>query len=115
MLAVIVISLLFSKSNKNKGSDSEEESEERDAHDNDVDIFSDDPKQRFKQSLLEKMRIRSKKEAQLTDIVKDIVVHLIFMSLLAIVYYGNKNESRYLMTTTMRNPFTRFDLVRAYK
>ena len=115
MLAVIVISLLFSKNNKNKGSDSEEESEERDTHDNDIDIFSDDPKQRFKQSLLEKMRIRSKKEAQLTDIVKDIVLHLIFMSLLAIVCYGNKNESRYLMTTTMRNPFTKFDLVRAYK
>jgi len=112
MLAVIVISMLFSKNNRNKSSDSEEESEERDIHDSEIDIFSDDPKQRFKQSLLEKMRIRSKKEAQLTDIVKDIVLHLTFMFLLAIVCYGNKNESRYLMTTSMRNPFTKFDLVR---
>ena len=113
MLAVIVISLLLSKNDKNKSRDAaEEESEESDAYDIDIDFLSDDPKQRFKQSLLEKMRIRSKKEAHLTDMVKYIVLHLIFMFLLAIVCYGNKNESRYLMTTTMRNPFTKFDLVR---
>ena len=112
MVVVIVISLLFSKNNKNKSRDAEEDSEERDAYDNDIDLLSDDPKQRFKQSLLEKTRIRSKKEAQLTDIMKEIVLHLIFMFLLSIVCYGNKNESRYLMTTTMRNPFTKFDLVR---
>ena len=112
MVAVIVISLLFSKNNKNKSRDAEEDSEERDAYDNDIDFLSDDPKQRFKQSLLEKMRTRSKKEAQLTDMAKDIVLHLLFMFLLAIVCYGNKNESRYLMTSTMRNQFKKFDLVR---
>ena len=112
MVAVIVISMLFSKNNKNKSGDVAEDSEERDAYDNDIDFLSDYPKQRFKQSLLEKMRIQSKKEAQLTDMMKDIVFHLIFMFLLAIVCYGNKNENRYLMTTTMRNPFKKFDLVR---
>ena len=112
MVAVIIISLLFSKNNKSKSRDAEEESEERDAYDNDIDFLSDDPKQRFKQSLLEKMRTRSKKEAQLTDMTKDIVLHLIFMFLLAIVCYGNKNENRYLMTSTMRNHFRKFDLVR---
>ena len=112
MVAVIVISLLFSKNNKNKSGDAEEDNEERDAYDDDIDFLSDDPKQRFKQSLLEKMRTRSKKEAQLTDMTKDIVLHLIFMFLLAIVCYGNKNENRYLMTSTMRNHFRKFDLVR---
>ena len=112
MVAVTIISLLFSKNNKSKSRDAEEESEERDAYDNDIDFLSDDPKQRFKQSLLEKMRTRSKKEAQLTDMTKDIVLHLIFMFLLAIVCYGNKNENRYLMTSTMRNHFRKFDLVR---
>ena len=112
MIAVIVISYLFSKNNKNKSRDAEEDSEERDAHENDIDFLSDDPKQRFKQSLLEKMRIRSKKEAQLTGITKDIVLHLILTFFLAMVCYGNKNESRYLMTSTMRNHFRNFDLVR---
>ena len=112
MLAVVVISLLFSRNSTNKSSNAGGESDERDAYDDGIDFLSDDPKQRFKQSLLEKMRIRSKKEAQLTDIVKNIVLHLIFMFFLAIVCYGNKNESRYFMTITMRNPFTRFDLVR---
>ena len=113
MLAVIVISLLLSKNDKNKSRDAaEKESEESDAYDIDIDFLSDDPKQRFKHSLLEKMRIRSKKEAHLTDMVKEIILHLIFMFLLAVVCYGNKNENRYLMTTTMRNPFTKFDLVR---
>ena len=112
MIAVIVISYLFRKNNKKKSRDAEEDSEERDAYENDIDFLSDDPKQRFKQSLLEKMRIRSKKEAQLTDITKDIVLHLVFMFFLAMVCYGNKNESRYLMTSTMRNHFRKFDLVR---
>ena len=113
MLAVIVITMLFSRNNKNKSSDAAEgKCDERDAYDDDLDFLSDDPKQRFRQSLLEKMRIRSKKEAHLTDMVKEIILHLIFMFLLAVVCYGSKNENRYLMTTTMRNPFTKFDLVR---
>ncbi|KAL9954033.1 hypothetical protein ACROYT_G041521 [Oculina patagonica] len=111
MLAVIVVSLLFSRRNKNESDDSEEESKESDAYDDDVDFLSDDPKQRFKQKLLEKMRMRSKKEAQLTDIVKEIVLLIIFMFLLAIVCYGNKNGNRFLMTTAVKNPFTKFDLI----
>ncbi|XP_078351938.1 LOW QUALITY PROTEIN: polycystin-1-like protein 2 [Oculina patagonica] len=111
MLAVIVVSLLLSRSNKNKSEDSEEESKECDAYDDDIDFLSDDPKRRFKQNLLEKMRMRSKKEAQLTNMVKDIVLHLTFVFFLAIVCYGNKNGYRFLMTTATRNPFTKFDQV----
>lgn len=113
MLGVIVISLLLSKTNKNTSSDvAEGEREEREAYEEGMDFLSDDPKQRFKQTLLEKMRIRSKKEAHMTSMVKNIVLHVIFMFLLVIVCYGNKNESRYLMTSAMKNSFTKFDLVR---
>ena len=112
MLAVVVISLLFTRNNKDKSEDSEEESNERDTSDLDIDFLSDDPKQRFKQNLMEKMRIRSKKEAQLTGIAKEIVLHLIFVFLLAIVCYGNKNGNRFLMTMAMKNSYKKFELVR---
>ena len=111
MLAVVVISLLLSRKNSSKEGNSGE-GEDYDSYDDNIDFLSDDPKQRFKQSLLEKMRIRSKKEAQLTGIVKDIVLHLIFVFLLAIVCYGNKDKNRFLMTSATRNAFTKFDLVR---
>ena len=112
MLAVIVISLLLSRNNKDKSGDSDDESTEGDTFEDDIDFLSDDPKQRSKQNLLEKMRVRGKKEAQLTLIVRDIVLHLIYVFLLAIVCYGNNNGNRFLMTTAMRNPFAKFDLVR---
>ena len=109
MLAVVVISLLLSR-NKKESSEDSEESEQID--ENDIDFLSDDPKQRFKRYQMEAMRERSKKEAQLTVMVKDIVLHLIFVFFLAIVCYGNKNSNRFLMTTMMRNQFIKFDKVR---
>ena len=60
------------------------------------------------------MKERSKKEAQLTSMTRDIILHLIFVFLLAIVSYGNKNGNRFLMTTEMRNRFTKFNLVRLW-
>ncbi|KAL9954039.1 hypothetical protein ACROYT_G041527 [Oculina patagonica] len=110
MLAVIVISLILSRNKDNSG-DSEEGSEQGDPHENDIDFLSDDPKQRFKRYQMEKMRERSKREAQLTVMVREIILHLIFVFLLAIVCYGNKNGNRFLMTTAMRNQFTKFDKV----
>lgn len=114
MLAVIVISLLLSRKHKGSNGNSEEDSEQGDSHEHEIDFLSDDPKQRFKRYQMEKMRERSKKEAQLTVMVKDIVLHLIFVFFLAIVCYGNKNVNRFLMTTEMRNQFTKFDKVRFY-
>ena len=60
------------------------------------------------------MRERSKKEAQLASMTRDIILHLIFVFLLAIVSYGNKNVNRFLMTTETRNRFTEFNLVRLW-
>ena len=114
MLAVIVISLLLSRKNKDSHGHSEEDGEQGNSNEHEIDFVSDNPKQRFKQYQMEKMRERFKKEAQLTVMVKDIVIHLIFMFFLAIVCYGNKNVNRFLMTREMRNQFTKFDKVKFY-
>ena len=110
MLAVILVSFLMTR---NKQDDVEEELvKEGELQNDDVDILSDNPKERFKQSLMEKMRIQSRKEARLASTAREIVLHLLFVFLLSVVSYGNKNENRFLMTTEMKNTFASFDLVR---
>ena len=111
MLAVVVVSLLLSRNGDNSG-DSEDECEGVHGNESDVDFLGDDPKHRLKRFQLEAIRERTKKEAQLTGIMKEIVLHLIFVFFLAIVCYGNKNKNRFFMTQTMINPFTKFDAVR---
>ena len=110
MLAVIIVSLLMTR-NRDSNEDSDTESDEVDGCESDVDFLSDNPKESFKRAKLEAMRKRTKKEAQLTVMMRDIVLHLIFVFFLAIVCYGNKNGNRFFMTRTMINPFTKFHLV----
>lgn len=88
-----------------------DETEGENDHENEIDFLSDDPKQRFKRDQIDKIRERTKKEAKLTGMVKDIVLHLTFVFFMAVVCYGNKNDNRFLLTRTMINPFTKFDLV----
>ena len=64
----------------------------------DIDFVSDNPKAQFKRENLEAIRKRRKKEIQLPVMIRDIVYHLIYVFFLAIVTYGNKNGSRFLMT-----------------
>ena len=111
MVAVIVISFLLIRKNKMQYKEEKEEIT-IDPLAIEIDFLSDDPKQRFKKCQREKMRERSKKEAQLTTMTRDIILHLIFVFLLAIVSYGNKNGNRFLMTTETRNRFTKFNVVR---
>ena len=111
MVAVIVISFLLLRKNKIQYKEEKEEIA-IDPLAIEIDFLSDDPKQRFKKCQREKMRERSKKEAQLTTMTRDIILHLIFVFLLAIVSYGNKNGNRFLMTTETRNRFTKFNVVR---
>ena len=113
MIAVITISFLLIRKNKDQCVEKREEIA-IDPLSIKIDFVSDDPKQRFKKYQREKMRERSKKEAQLTSMTRDIILHLIFVFLLAIVSYGNKNENRFLMTTETRNRFTEFNLVRLW-
>lgn len=111
MLAVILIALLLSRNMDHPG---ELTSEGDDSSRIDIGFLGDDPKRRLKRNKLEAIRERTKKEAQLTSIVKKIVLYLVFLFLLAVVCYGNKNENRYLMTTGMRNPTRKFNKVRRY-
>ena len=108
MLAVVVISLLATRSKEN--------SEEFEAASTDVclsgiDLNCDNPKQFYKQGQLDVMRERAKKEETLASVMKEIVVHLIFVFPLALVCYGNKNSYRFIMSTTLLKPFAKFDKV----
>ena len=108
MLAVILIVLLLSRNKDHRGGC---ESNEDDQYKIDIDLLNDDPKRRLKRYKLEAKREQTKKEAQLTSMVKKIVLHLGFLFFLAVVCYGNKNENRFLMTTAMRNPIKKFNKV----
>ena len=110
MLAVVLVSFLFMRKNNNND-ESAQGSEAADEHEGDIDLLIDNPKERFKRNKLEAIRRRSKKEAQLAGIFRDIILHLVFVFFLVIVCYGNKNENRFLMTTATINSFTHFDLV----
>ena len=101
MVAVILIALLLTR---NKDHQSKLTGERDDSSGINIDFKSDDPKNRLKVNKLEAIRELTIKEAQLTNMVKKIVLHLVFLFLLAVVCYGNKNENRYPMTTEMRNP-----------
>lgn len=111
MVAVILIAMLLSR---NKEHPSEHTSESNDTSRINIDFVSDDHKSRLKHCKLQAMREQTKKEAQLTSMVKKIVLHLVFLCFLAIVCYGIKNENRYLMTKEMRNPTKTFSKVRIY-
>ena len=108
MLAVVVISLLATRSKENS---KEFEASCTDVCLNEIDLICDNPKECYKQGQLDVMRERAKKEEKLASVMKEIVVHLIFVFLLAMVCYGNKNGYRFMMSTTLLKPFPKFDKV----
>ena len=109
MMAVILIALLLSRNESHPG---ELHSERDDSSRISTDFLRDDSKRRLKRYKLEAVREQTKKEAQLTSMVKKIVLHVVFLFLLAVVCYGNKSENRYLMTTGLINPTKKFPKVR---
>ena len=111
MLAVVLISLLMTKPQKNNSQDS---NDDVDSVSCEIDLLSDNPKERFKRSRLEAIRERTKKEVKLAGMTKEIVIHLTFVFFLVVVCYGNKTQYRIMMTTTLLDPFAKFDLVRKY-
>ena len=110
MLAVVIVSLLLTSS-RDASEDFDAERDRADDWKTDIDFLSDNPKAQFKRDRLMASRKRRKKETQLTIMIRDIVLHLIYVFLLAIVCYGNKNGSRFLMAKTMKDPFMNFKLV----
>ena len=110
MQAVIAISIaLIMKKGKTKTSSKEKES--CDTSD-DISVFhDDDPLKLRRQYELQKIRDHKRKENKLTGMVWEVLLHLLFMFLMAIVCYGNKSIHRFLMTSTLRQPFGEFDSV----
>ncbi|XP_068684585.1 polycystin family receptor for egg jelly-like [Montipora foliosa] len=108
MVAVVVVSLVFTRSQASVNLQ-EADFEEDGVCQGDIDFLIDNPKEKFKLLRLEAIRERTKKEVRLVNLSKEIFIHLLFLLLLAIVCYGNKNSYRYVMTTTLLDPFANFD------
>lgn len=110
MVVVIVISLLLTRK-KPRTNDCEQEASDGGMCEDDIDFLLDNPKERYKRLRLEATRQRTKKERRLAGMTKDIVLHLLFVFLLAIVCYGNKNSYRLLMNESLLYPFPKFEKV----
>ena len=79
VLAVVVVSFVSTRTKNN--CNVKEDTEIRDASEDDVTFLSDNPKEQFKRSRLEAIRVQTKKEVKLTGIMKDVAFHLIFVFL----------------------------------
>ena len=110
MFAVVIGSLLLTR-NKEHNEDLDPQRDRADDWKTDIEFLHDNPKAQFKRNNLEAIRKRRKKETQLTIMIRNIVLHLIYVFFLAIVCYGNKNGSRFLMTRTMIDQFMTFEQV----
>ena len=104
----VAITMMMRKGNKNESSIEEASS---DACDNICTLPNDDPLRLRREYELKKIRDYKKKENKLIGMMRDIFLHLLFMFLMAVVCYGNKNMHRFLMTSTMRQPFVKFESV----
>ena len=76
--------------------------------------FDDDPKKTLRRYKLSKMRENKKKDVKLLRMIRQIILHTLFVFLMAITCYGNKNNNRFLMTTAVKQPFLKFDKVIAF-
>lgn len=76
--------------------------------------FDDDPKKTLRRYKLSKMRENKKKDVKLLRMIRQIILHTLFVFLMAITCYGNKNNNRFLMTTAVKQPFLKFDEVIAF-
>ena len=114
VILAVVVALLLTRTRSSR--DATEDSDRTDTPEDEfeTDFLCDNPKERFKRLQLEAIRKRTKKEVKLAGIVKNAVLHLTFVFLLSIVCYGNKNSHRYMMTSTLLNPFSKFGRVRIY-
>ena len=110
LFMVVVLSFFLTKS-FHKSQAKDEESNEGSVSEIDIDFSYDSPQEFIKQTKLDAMRRRTKKEVKLAGMVKDIILHLTFVFFLLIVCYDNNSSYRYVMTKTLMNPFTKFDKV----
>ena len=109
VMVVIVLTSLFFNKEKGSGKESEVETESFDHE-----YIEDDPNKLLRSYELAKMRENKKKEVKLIGMMKEIVLHLLFIFLMAIACYGNKNNNRFLMTSSVRDPFLKFKTVSTF-
>lgn len=56
-------------------------------------------------SYLEELRQKLVKEREMTLVLRDIVAYLLFLMMLGILTYGNRDPSAFLMVANFRNAF----------
>lgn len=106
VMVIVILTSLFLNRDKGNRKESDVETESSKLKRND-----DDPKKLLKRYELSKMRENKKKEVKLTGMMKEIVLHLLFIFLMAIACYGNKNNNRFLMTSSVKEPYLKFETV----
>ena len=65
----------------------------------------------LKLSEVEKMRKRQAKKQNLSRYFTELGIYLVFVFLLMVVCYGNRNDHRYLMTRSIRDGLPNFNNV----
>lgn len=108
VMLIIILTSMFLKRGKINRKESEVETES-----SNYEHIDDDPNKMLKRYELSKMRQNKKKEVKLIGMMKEIVLHLLFIFLMAIACYGNKNNNRYQMTSSVKAPYLKFETVSA--
>ena len=106
VMVVVVLTSLFLRTKKGGGREDDIPSGT-----SDQEYIDNDPKKLLRKYELAKMRENKKKEDKLMGMMKEVVLHLLFIFLMAIACYGNKNNNRFLMTSSAREPFLKFETV----
>ena len=109
VMLIVILTSMFLKRGKSNRKESEVETES-----SNYEHIADDPNKSLKRYELSKMRENKKKEVKLLGMIKEIVLHLLFIFLMAIACYGNKNNNRYLMTSSVKAPYLKFETVSAF-
>ena len=108
VMLIIILTSMFLKKDRSNRKEGEVETES-----SNYQHIDDDPNKLLKKYELSKMRENKKKEVKLIEMMKEIVLHLLFIFLMAIACYGNKNNNGYLMTSSVKAPYLKFETVSA--
>ena len=111
VIIVICVISLFLYRKKGFGKSMAKDCETSELNGSDSEFVDDDPKIKLRRYELEKMRENKKREVKLMGMMRGIVLHSLFVFLMAITCYGNKNNNRFLMTNAVRQPFLKFETV----
>lgn len=102
LMAMVILALTLRKKHEDVPEEEEEQPES-----STEDLFGDDREN------YERGQIRKRKTMQvkLMRMGIEVLLHLVFMLLLAVVCYGNKDENRFLMTSSVKHALPFFEKV----